>query len=119
MLLVHRSPELYKDPTIFRPARQICRLARQLDKDARPVPWVPFGGGIRSCIGAQFAPLEISLLLRAILEHTELELVDQRPERMVLKAGALVVPDREVRLLVNAQHVPAASASSPLVPGSR
>jgi cytochrome P450 len=118
MLLVHRSPELYKDPTIFRPARQLCP-ARQLDNGARPVPWVPFGDGIRSCIGAQFAPLEISVLLQAILEHTELELVDQRPERMVLKAGALVVPDREVRLLVNAQHVPAASASSPLVPGSR
>ena len=57
---------------------------------------MPFGGGIRSCIGEGFAREQIGLLLGEIVMNIDLELVDPRPERMRLKAGALVVPDREV-----------------------
>lgn len=93
LLLVYRSPALFEQPTTFRPDR--------------PMPkWVPFGGGIRSCIGADFAPLLIAGALRTVLthieaEHCELELVDPRAERVRLRAGALVVPDREVPVRVS------------------
>ncbi len=112
LLLVYRSPALYSDPTLYRPARYF-------EEGTPRASWVPFGGGIRSCIGAGFARLQIGALLREILQGRELELVDPRPERLRLKAGALVVPDREVRLRVGAQQAPAASALSPAMPGSR
>jgi len=112
LLLVYRSPMLYSDPTLYRPRRYL--------QEGAPQPsWVPFGSGIRSCIGEGFARLQIGVLLREILLSAELELVDQSPERLRLKAGALVVPDREVRVRVAAQQVPAASALSPATPGSR
>ncbi len=112
LLLVYRSPALYDEPTLYRPERQ-------LRQDARRPAWMPFGGGIRSCVGEGFARLQIGLLAREILSSCELELVDARPERLRLKAGALVVPDREVSVRAGAQHVPAASALSPAIPGSR
>ncbi len=112
LLLVYRSPALYSDPTLYRPARH-------LENGALRPGWIPFGGGIRSCIGEGFAREQIGLLLREIVTHIDLELVDPRPERMRLKAGALVVPDREVRVRVEAQQVPVASALSPAIPGSR
>jgi hypothetical protein len=102
LLLVYRSPVLFDQPTLFRPERYL---------DPAWPAWVPFGGGIRSCkgirscIGARFAPMLIALVLRAILEHVEeeraeLELVDPRAEQLQLRAGAFVVPDREVQVRV-------------------
>jgi cytochrome P450 family 135 len=112
LLLVYRSPAVYRDPTLYRPQRH-------LDPGAPHPSWVPFGGGIRSCIGAGFARLQIGLILREILTCAELELVDPGPERLRLRAGALVVPSREVSVRVTAQHAPAASALSPAIPGRR
>ena len=65
LLLVYRSPALYSDPTLYRPRRYL--------QEGAPRPsWVPFGGGIRSCIGEGFARLQIGLLLREILRSAEL-----------------------------------------------
>jgi cytochrome P450 family 135 len=112
LLLVYRSPALYRDPTLYRPERYLSEGA------PRP-SWLPFGSGIRSCIGERFARLQIGILLREILSHADLELVDPSPERLRLKAGALVVPSREVGVRVGVQHAPVASALSPAVPGRR
>ncbi len=112
LLLVYRSPALYADPTLYRPARQ-------LEEATAGPAWLPFGGGIRSCIGEGFARLQIGTLLREIVQSFDLELIDPSPERLQLKAGALVVPSREVRVRVAAQHAPAASAASPAMPGTR
>ena len=116
LLLVYRSPALYRDPARYKPRRY-------LEAGAQRPAWVPFGAGIRSCIGEGFARLQIGVLLREILQTAELELVDPNPGRMRLKAGALVVPEREVLVRVGAragaQQAPAASALSPAIPGSR
>jgi cytochrome P450 len=112
LLLVYRSPALYRDPTLYSPQRY-------LDGDEARTPWVPFGYGIRSCIGERYARTQIDLLLREILTRADLELIDPRPERLALKAGALVVPNREVRLRVVPQQDPATSALNPVRPGSK
>jgi cytochrome P450 len=112
LLLVYRSPALYSDPTLYRPRRY-------LDEDAPRPSWVPFGAGIRSCVGERFARLEIGIVLREILHAADLELADPSPERLRLKAGALVVPSREVRVRVAAQQAPEAIARSPAMPASR
>ena len=34
--------------------------------------WIPFGGGVRRCLGAGFAMLEMETILRTIVERCEL-----------------------------------------------
>jgi cytochrome P450 len=114
LLLVYRSPKLYSDPTLYRPSRH-------LQAGSTAPSWVPFGGWIRSCVGAAFAPEQIGILLRRLLSGVELELASPSPSGMRLQSGALVVPDREVRVRVRSvsQQLPSAMAESPASPGSR
>ncbi|HTQ67885.1 MAG TPA: cytochrome P450 [Solirubrobacteraceae bacterium] len=103
LLFVYRSPEMFpNDPTLFRPERY-------LEGEAWP-PWVPFGAGIRRCIGREFAYLQARVILRAMFEQLDFRLEDTSAERIELMSGALVVPHREVPLRVYAQQAPPASA---------
>ncbi len=63
--LLHRSTAAYEDPDAFRPERFV---------GARPdsYAWAPFGGGIRRCVGASLATLEMKLVLRTILSNRRL-----------------------------------------------
>jgi len=63
--LVHRRPEIYPDPAEFRPERF-------LERPADTYSWIPFGGGIRRCIGAAFAQYEMKVVLRAMVERARL-----------------------------------------------
>jgi cytochrome P450 len=65
--LIHHDPEIYSDPYEFRPERF-------LDEPPGTYTWIPFGGGRRRCLGASFAQLEMNLVLRAILSHSEVGL---------------------------------------------
>ncbi len=68
--LTHRLPELYPDPDTFKPERFL---------DARPSPfaYAPFGGGMRRCIGSDFAMFEAKIVLAALLVDASFELVDK------------------------------------------
>ena len=60
--LVHRRPDLYPDPLTFRPERFL---------GTRPgtYSWIPFGGGMRRCIGASLALLETAVILRTLVQE--------------------------------------------------
>jgi len=45
---------------------------RFLNKISDTYEWIPFGGGVRRCIGATFAHMEMDVVLRVLLECTEL-----------------------------------------------
>jgi cytochrome P450 len=62
--LTNRNPRVYEDPKEFRPERF-------LDSAPETFSWIPFGGGIRRCIGASFAQLEMKLILRTMLSELE------------------------------------------------
>jgi cytochrome P450 len=62
--LTNRNPRTYADPREFRPERF-------LDSAPETFAWIPFGGGIRRCIGAAFAQLEMKLILRTVLSELE------------------------------------------------
>ncbi|MBK9265730.1 MAG: cytochrome P450 [Polyangiaceae bacterium] len=65
--LVQRRPDLYPDPARFDPDRFLRRKFG-------PNEWLPFGGGIRRCIGMAFALYEMKMVLATILARTVLRL---------------------------------------------
>ena len=75
IFLVHRNPEIYPEPLEFVPERW-------LGTKPGTYTWIPFGGGTRRCIGAQFAQMEMQVVLRAIASSVHLEPVGE-PERGV------------------------------------
>lgn len=57
--LVHLRPDIYPDPLEFKPERWI-------GEKPGTYTWIPFGGGVRRCIGASFAMAEFEIVMRAI-----------------------------------------------------
>jgi cytochrome P450 family 135 len=84
--LVHRRADVYPDPLAFRPERF-------LEQPAGTYTWIPFGGGVRRCLGASFALFEMKVVLRELVGRLELRASDPRPERITRRAITLV-PDR-------------------------
>jgi cytochrome P450 len=66
--LTNRNPRVYEAPEEFRPERFLDGGAPET------FSWIPFGGGIRRCIGAAFATLEMKLILRTALSELTPEL---------------------------------------------
>lgn len=77
--LVHRRPDVYPDPYAFRPERF-------LERPPETYTWLPFGGGMRRCIGASFAVLEMSTVLRTVAAQLQLAPDTQAPERIARRA---------------------------------
>ena len=61
--------------------------------------WIPFGGGVRRCIGASFAQMEMAAVLRGVLSRVELAALDPAPERARIHHVTLV-PHRGAEALV-------------------
>lgn len=67
--LMHRRPEIYPDPEQFRPERF-------LGDHAGTYTWIPFGGGVRRCLGATFAECEMRIVLGTLFASNQI-----RPDR--------------------------------------
>jgi cytochrome P450 len=90
--LLHREPSIYPDPLAFRPERF-------LETPAGTYTWIPFGGGIRRCLGASFALFEMKTVLRVIAGRARLRPDDPAPERSSRRA-ITIVPADEARVVV-------------------
>ncbi|MDF2584115.1 MAG: cytochrome [Mycobacterium sp.] len=100
--LVHRDAGQYEDPDRFDPDRMI-------DASFGPTTWLPFGGGNRRCLGANFALVEMAVVLREVLRRVDLHTSTARGERPRVK-GVILIPHRGARIRARAVHtVPAAS----------
>ncbi len=69
--LMHLREDIYPNATVFEPERF-------LGQPAGTYTWIPFGGGVRRCVAAQFAPLEMRRVIKAVIEQVELRPADER-----------------------------------------
>lgn len=89
---IHFREDIYPQPEQFRPERF-------LHSTPDSYTWIPFGGGVRRCVGASFAQLEMRVIIRAILERADLRATTQKDEfpRMT---NITVAPDKGCRVLL-------------------
>jgi cytochrome P450 family 135 len=90
--LLHRRPDLYDEPRAFRPERF-------LEQPPGTYTWIPFGGGVRRCLGASFAQFEIKVVLRELVARLDIRPARSRPERRVRRA-IVFAPERGGELVV-------------------
>ena len=105
---IHFREDLYPSPDEFRPERF-------LEHTPDAYTWIPFGGGVRRCIGASFAQFEMRVIMRTILERAQLRAVSQRPERSKLR-NVTAAPARGCRVVLERRLVPSPRLSSPPQP---
>jgi cytochrome P450 len=71
--LMHRRADIYPRPLEFLPERF-------LGEGAGTYTWIPFGGGVRRCVAASFAPLEMRRVIQTVLREVELRPAGARSE---------------------------------------
>ncbi len=81
--LVHHREDLYPAPNEFRPERF-------LDGTTESYSWLPFGGGIRRCIGAALAQAEMAEVIRTVVTRVDLRPTRREPEPVVIRGVTLV-----------------------------
>jgi cytochrome P450 len=89
--LAHTRADRYPEPYAFRPERFLS--------GAPPTyAWIPFGGGVRRCIGAAFAEMEMRVVLDEVLRRRTLRPVSGDAER-VARRNVTFSPARGTRVI--------------------
>lgn len=92
IILAHASEDSHPDHTAFRPERF-------LDGEVAINTWIPFGGGVRRCIGAGFSLMEGVAVLREVLSAYDVRLpAGAREEPQVRNITS--VPKHGARIVV-------------------
>jgi cytochrome P450 len=118
--LVHRRADVYPEPHAFRPERF---LEGEGGRAPGTYTWIPFGGGIRRCLGAAFAQFEMEVVLRELLLRRTLAPSRAQSER-VYRRAITETPRHDAEVLIGrcpvAASAPASSVAEPAAPvGSR
>jgi cytochrome P450 family 135 len=99
--VIHRREDLYPQGGQFRPERFV-------EDGAESYSWLPFGGGIRRCIGAALAQAEMAEVIRVVLAQVELEPTRSKADPVVMR-GITLVPRHGVPVRVRASTAGPAS----------
>jgi len=97
IMAMHEREDLHADPTAFRPERFL---------NSRPGTntWLPFGGGVYRCVGAEFVLFEARVLLRTLLQHRRLSAVDGGPGGRPSRTHPLPVPTNGAPVVLSTYH---------------
>jgi cytochrome P450 len=117
LYLTNRNAATYERPAEFEPERF-------LGNSPETFSWIPFGGGIRRCIGAAFAQLEMKVMLRTMLSELEPSAPGGRGARgeRIRRRAVTLVPARGARIVWSARgpggapRAPAAGTPSAAAP---
>jgi cytochrome P450 len=90
--LIHRRDDIYPEPERFRPERF-------LESPAGTYTWIPFGGGVRRCLGASFAIFEMKTVLSAVLSRVDL-VPSQVGSEPVVRRAITLTPGRGAEAIV-------------------
>jgi len=105
--LIHRDERHYPEADRFLPERF-------LGKQPGTYTWIPFGGGVRRCLAASYAEMEMKRVLRIVLETTELRAVESDAER-ARKSAISFAPDQK-GLVIAEPREPEPAGPRPLAP---
>ena len=92
---LHAREDLYPDAAAFRPERFIGEPGWA----GTGYTWIPFGGGVRRCLGAAFAQEEMRIVLREIATRADLRPTDPKPERPRMR-NVTIAPEHEARVVL-------------------
>src|SRR3954451_8476812 len=93
IIIAHQREDNYDDPSAFRPERF-------LGHNPPTNTWIPFGGGVRRCIGAGFSLMEGVAVLREVFAAYDVEAVGEDVPRV---RNITSVPRRGARIRVTAR----------------
>jgi cytochrome P450 family 135 len=91
--LVQRRPDIYPEPARFRPERF-------LERPAGTYSWIPFGGGVRRCLGASFAMFESLVVLSTVLSRASPRALAPGGET-IRRRAITFAPNRGARLVLD------------------
>jgi cytochrome P450 len=95
IVALHHREDVYPDPLVFRPERF-------LNQKPGTYTWIPFGGGIRRCLGASLAMAEQRVVLEAIARRTDLRAAGAGPEH-ARQRNVTTIPSRGGRVVVTSR----------------
>jgi cytochrome P450 family 135 len=104
--LVHHRPDIYPHPFSFIPERF-------LDQPPENYTWIPFGSGVRRCVAAAFAQLEMKLVMHAVLEQVELSPAPSSGAQRPTRSSVAFAPGDQAPVLVTRRAPAHAKATAP------
>ena len=102
--VLQRDERFHPNATSFDPDRY-------LGHKPETYAWIPFGGGVRRCIGAAFAQLEMDVVIRTMLRHFELLPTEATGERESFR-GVAFAPAKGGLAVVRRRRAPLGAAAN-------
>ncbi|KAM5229366.1 sterol 26-hydroxylase, mitochondrial [Ctenodactylus gundi] len=95
--VVSRDPSTFPEPDSFQPDRWLRNCKAEIPGVQHPFGSVPFGYGVRSCLGRRIAELEMQLLLTRLMQRYRVVLAPEMEDVKIL-ARVVLVPSHKVGL---------------------
>ncbi|XP_007187996.1 sterol 26-hydroxylase, mitochondrial [Balaenoptera acutorostrata] len=95
--VVSRDPCIFPEPDSFQPQRWLRKKQPDALRAQHPFGSVPFGYGVRACLGRRIAELEMQLLLTRLIQQYEVALAPETGE-VTSVARIVLVPNKKVGL---------------------